>query len=155
MYLNFHLKPFVRGHCIFNHSPFQFPHVFWLSLENVLHKWAMHFMSHAHSNHVTSSKREDTLICHTTMRGNPINFLYNPGHVTLWCVKVGLVANPREGSTQEHNWAMVCRMYSVCQLGTTYRAHSLPNIHVTLIHWLCTLVVVSVVRRIKCHCLNQ
>ncbi len=33
-----------------------------------------------HSNHVTSSKRVDTLICHTTTH---INFLYNPGHVTL------------------------------------------------------------------------
>ncbi len=37
----------------------------------------------SHSNHVTSSKQADTLICHTTMRRNPINFLYNPGHVTL------------------------------------------------------------------------
>ncbi len=50
----------------------------------------------AHSNHVTSSKRVDTLICHTTMRRNPINFLYNPGHVTLWSVEVGPVANARE-----------------------------------------------------------
>ncbi len=38
---------------------------------------------------------------------NPINFLYNPGHVTLWYVKVGLVANAREGSTQEHDWSRV------------------------------------------------
>ncbi len=37
----------------------------------------------AHSNHLTTSKRVDTLICHTTMRRNPINFLYNLGHVTL------------------------------------------------------------------------
>ncbi len=37
----------------------------------------------AHSNHVTSSKRADTLICHTTMRTIPINALYNLGHVTL------------------------------------------------------------------------
>ncbi len=37
----------------------------------------------AHSNHVTSSKRAHTLICHTIMRRNPINFLYNPGHVTI------------------------------------------------------------------------
>ncbi len=36
-----------------------------------------------HSNHMTSSKRADTFIWHTTMRRNPINFLYNPGHVTL------------------------------------------------------------------------
>ncbi len=39
-----------------------------------------------HSNHVTSSKRMDTLICHTTSR-NAINFLYNPGHVTFWCLE--------------------------------------------------------------------
>ncbi len=36
-----------------------------------------------HSNQVTSSKLVDTLICHTTMRRNPINFIYNSGHVTL------------------------------------------------------------------------
>ncbi len=36
-----------------------------------------------YTNHVTFSKRVDTLICHTTMRRNSINFLYNPGHVTL------------------------------------------------------------------------
>ncbi len=39
--------------------------------------------SRTHSNHVTSSKQGDTLISHATMRRNPINFLYNPGHVTL------------------------------------------------------------------------
>ncbi len=33
------------------------------------------------------------------MSNNPINFLYNLGHVTLWCVEVGPVANAREGST--------------------------------------------------------
>ncbi len=44
------------------------------------------FGSYPHSNHVTSSKGVDTLICHTTMRRNSINFLYNPGHVTLWCL---------------------------------------------------------------------
>ncbi len=37
----------------------------------------------SHSNHVTSSKRADTLICHTTMCRNPIKFLYNSGHVIL------------------------------------------------------------------------
>ncbi len=37
---------------------------------------------------MTSGKRVDTLICHTTMRKNAINFLYNPGHVTLWCLEV-------------------------------------------------------------------
>ncbi len=54
----------------------------------------------AHSNHVTSSKRADTLICHTTMCNNPINFHYNLDHVTRWWVEVGPVANAREGSTQ-------------------------------------------------------
>ncbi len=64
-----------------------------------------------HSNYVTSSKRADALICHTTMCRNHINFLYNPGHVTIWCVKVGLVANAREGLTQEHDWASVINSY--------------------------------------------
>ncbi len=50
---------------------------------------------------------ERTLVCHTTMHRNPINFLYNPGYMTLWCVEVGPVANAREGSTQEHDWARV------------------------------------------------
>ncbi len=45
---------------------------------------------------MTSSKWVDTLICHTTMRRNPINFLYNTGHVTLWCVEVGHVTNASE-----------------------------------------------------------
>ncbi len=61
----------------------------------------------SHSNHMTSSKRADTLICHTTMRRNPINFLYNPDHVTLWCMEVGPLANAREGSMQKHDWARV------------------------------------------------
>ncbi len=56
---------------------------------------------------MTSSKWAHTLICHTTMRRNPNNFPYNPGHVTLWCVEVGLVANAREGSKQEHDWSRV------------------------------------------------
>ncbi len=37
----------------------------------------------AHSNHVTSSKQAETLICHTTMRKNDINCLYIPDHVML------------------------------------------------------------------------
>ncbi len=41
-----------------------------------------------HSNHVTSSKRVDTLICHTKMRRNSINFLYNPGQVIIWCLEI-------------------------------------------------------------------
>ncbi len=61
-----------------------------------------------HSNNVTSSKRADTFICHTTtMRKNPINFLYNLGHVALWYVEVGPVANAMEGSTQELDQARV------------------------------------------------
>ncbi len=58
-----------------------------------------------HSNHVTSSKRVDTLICHTTMRMHSINFLHNPGHVILQCLEVVLVANARvrESSAQELN----------------------------------------------------
>ncbi len=42
----------------------------------------------AHSNHVTSSKRADTLVCHTTMRRYSINFLYNLGQndLPVWCL---------------------------------------------------------------------
>ncbi len=40
-------------------------------------------IANPHSNHVTSSKRVYTLICHITMHGDSIKFLYNPGHVTL------------------------------------------------------------------------
>ncbi len=41
------------------------------------------------------------------MSRNPSNFLYNLGHVTLSCEEIDLVANAREGSMQEHNWARV------------------------------------------------
>ncbi len=67
----------------------------------------------SHSNHVPSSKWVGTLICHTTMRRNPINIIYNSGHVTLWCVEVGPVANAREGSTQEHDRARVILSISI------------------------------------------
>ncbi len=67
-----------------------------------------------HSNHVTSSKRANIQICHTTIRRNSINFLYNPGHVTLWCLEVVPVENVREGSMQEHDWA---RAYDTIQVG--------------------------------------
>ncbi len=60
-----------------------------------------------HSNHVTSSKRADTLICFATICRNYINFLYNQGHVSLWCLEVVPVANVREGSMQEQDWARV------------------------------------------------
>ncbi len=66
-----------------------------------------------HSNqsiHVTSIKGADTLISHVTMGYNPINFIYilfYPGHVTLWSMEVGPLANAREASMQEHDWARV------------------------------------------------
>ncbi len=41
------------------------------------------------------------------MSSNPINFLYNLDHVTIWCVEVGPVANARDGSMQEHDWSKV------------------------------------------------
>ncbi len=47
------------------------------------------------TNHVTSSKQVHIHICHTTMCRNFINFLYNPGHVTLWCLEVVLVVYAR------------------------------------------------------------
>ncbi len=31
------------------------------------------------------------IICHTTMHRNYINYLYGPGHVTLWCLELVLV----------------------------------------------------------------
>ncbi len=61
----------------------------------------------SHFNHEPSNKRADTLICPTTMCRNLINFLYKPSHVILGYVEVGPVANAREGSMQEHNWARV------------------------------------------------
>ncbi len=48
-----------------------------------------------HSNHVTSSKWVDTLIYHTTMCRNSTNLLYNPGHMTIWCLEVVLVVYAR------------------------------------------------------------
>ncbi len=44
---------------------------------------------------VTFSNRVDTLICHTTMCRNSINFLYNPVHMTLSCLEVVLVVYVR------------------------------------------------------------
>ncbi len=41
------------------------------------------------------------------MRRHSINFLYNPGHVIRWCLEVVPVANAREGSKEEHDWARV------------------------------------------------
>ncbi len=77
------------------------------------------------------------------MRRNPINFLYNSDHVTLWCVEVflynschltlwcvevGPMANARECSTQEHDHARVIRM-------PASGAVHLGNAHVTLWHF--------------------
>ncbi len=98
-----HLKMIKMYRKLDRKSPFTHAATWWSStLESG--EW----MYVSHSNHVTSSKQADTLICHTTLRMNPVNFLYNPGHMTLWCVEVGSVANAREGSTQEHAWARVC-----------------------------------------------
>ncbi len=36
----------------------------------------------------SSSEGVDILICHTTVCRNAINFQYNHGHVTLWCLEV-------------------------------------------------------------------
>ncbi len=44
-----------------------------------------------HSNDVTYSNLQDTLIYHTTMCRDSIHLLYISGHVTLWCFKVVLV----------------------------------------------------------------
>ncbi len=37
----------------------------------------------SHSNHMTSSKAVDILICHSTMCRDPLHFSYNPGHVII------------------------------------------------------------------------
>ncbi len=90
----------------------------------------------SHSNHVTSSKRADTFICHTTMRSNPINFLYNLDHVTLWCVEVGPVANAKEGSMHEHDRARVVKYALISKLGSSISVYHFilmiqyMNIHV-------------------------
>ncbi len=91
-----------------------------------------------HSNHMTSSKRADILICHTTMRRNPINFLYNPGYVTLWDVEVGPVANAREGSTQEHDWARVMNSKTTWSSGlhTQTQFHQANAILLLALSWL-------------------
>ncbi len=74
-------------------------HFSWVYEKEWAPVWIARVYTCPHSNHVTSSMRADNLICHTTMCRNPINFLYNLDHVTLWCVEVGPVANAREGST--------------------------------------------------------
>ncbi len=79
----------------------------WFINDMPLHTEGDVDMYGAHTNHVTSSKWADTLICHTTMCRNPVSFLYNPGDMTLWCVEVSPVANAKECSMQEHDWARV------------------------------------------------
>ncbi len=40
-----------------------------------------------HRNLKCGSKRENTLICHTTMHRNTIDFGYNSSYVALWCLE--------------------------------------------------------------------
>ncbi len=54
----------------------------WHAANGVLSEYVS-MVNSTHSNHVTSSQRVDTLICHTTMCRHSINFLYNSGHMTL------------------------------------------------------------------------
>ncbi len=87
---------------------------------------------------------------------NPITFLYNLGHVTLWCwqkcnlnisqiffessilnldslmcgSKSGLVANAREGSMQEHNRARVTHTFT-------------PHIHTQYTELVCVYLLFS------------
>ncbi len=50
----------------------------WMKMnQNLLN----HVDLQSYFNHVTSSKRVNTLICHTTIHRNSINFLYNPSHI--------------------------------------------------------------------------
>ncbi len=55
------------------------------------------------------------------MHRNPVNFLYNSGHVTLCFVEVGLLPNTREGSMQEHNWAIVLSEFWALQAQIDYQ----------------------------------
>ncbi len=59
---------------------------YWLLRVNI-HSKSLEFLNHL-VHWLTSSKQVDTLICHTTMRRNSINFLYNAGYMTLWCLEV-------------------------------------------------------------------
>ncbi len=67
---------------------------------------------------MTSSKRVYTLICHTTIgttiRRNNINFLCNPGHVTLWCMEVVPVVYARVGLCKVIHFA--CLIWSISKL---------------------------------------
>ncbi len=82
-----------------------------LELLSCLTVWAYCYSS-SHALITWPLASEQTLfICHTTICRNPINFLYNSGHMTLWCVEVGPVANARKGSIQEHDQARVQLQY--------------------------------------------
>ncbi len=78
--------------------------VLWLEVGGDILSLSVAVCSHyTHSKHMTSSKERtllyatpqcshiphhNALICHTTMRRNAINFLYNASHVTLECLNV-------------------------------------------------------------------
>ncbi len=57
---------------------------------------------------MTSSKREDTLICHITMHRNAINFLYIPGHVTIWCLEVVHMADAGDVVPRKNMSELAC-----------------------------------------------
>ncbi len=65
-----------------------FVFILWCFIEYISIKIDYFHLKYLHSNHLTSSKRADTLICHTTMRRGPRHFLYNPGHMPLWWLQV-------------------------------------------------------------------
>ncbi len=72
-----------------NPGQFLLPPYLLLILDHYPHKpWLIPSTPNTHSNHMTSSKRVDTFICHTTMCRNSIKFIYNSGHVTPWCFEV-------------------------------------------------------------------
>ncbi len=59
------------------------------------------------------------------MRRNPSNFLYNLGHVTLWCVEVGPVENARVQckNTTELGYILLCgyvNLYPILQINNCH-----------------------------------
>ncbi len=73
-----------------------------------------------------------TPICHTTMPRNPINFLYNPGHMIFGCVKVGSIANAREGSLgKPRNDGLQA---NVNHINNLLRSHFINDNHIKLCH---------------------
>ncbi len=106
-----HKLPIARGRYLDANTPM---YVVWIICTGW---WIYHYTFVTLSNHVTSSKQVDTIICHTTMHWNTNNVLYNRGHVILYCVEVSQVANAREGSMQEHDSARV----HICLPSSKYR----------------------------------